>query len=121
MYREAIDAKELLVSECKKASIIDSIKEFSIKRVEGKAGALRRVVTDTVDIWSVVDREKAGEIGVKFVAGNPNRLPNVNAEKFNVKFLISAIVKLQETVDNQTTELSSLKSFVQQQQQQQQQ
>ena len=86
--------------------------QYSVKRVEGKSGALRRVITDTVDIWSVIDREKAGEIGVKFVAGNPNRLPGVNAEKFNLQFLITAITKLQETVESQTTELSQLKTLI---------
>ena len=56
-YREAIEAKNLLVSECEKVSIVESIKEFTVKRVEGKSGALRRVITDAVDIWSVIDRE----------------------------------------------------------------
>ena len=112
-YREAIDAKNLLVSECEKVSIVDSIKEFSVKRVDGKSGALCRVITDAVDIWSVIDHEKAGEIGVKFVAANPNCILGVNAEKFSLQFLISEIKKLHKTVDNQSIELTELKSLVQ--------
>ena len=107
-YREALDAKNTLVSECEKASLNDSIKEFSLKRVEGKSRALRRVVTNAFDIWTVVDREKAGELSVNFVAANPNRLPSVNAEKFNLQFLITSIVKLQETVSNQDSSLNAI-------------
>ena len=107
-FREALDAKTTLVSECEKVSIMDSIKEFAVKRVKGKSGALRRVVTDAVDIWTIVDREKAGKLSVEFVAANPNRLPNVNLEKFNVQFLISSILKLQEKVDLQEVSLSNM-------------
>ena len=86
-FREALEAKTTLVSECNKASVVDSIKDFSLKRQEGKSGALRRVITDIVDIWTVVDQEKVGELLVQFVAANPNRLPNANVEKFNPRFL----------------------------------
>ena len=50
VLREAVEAKNILLAECAKISIVDSIKNFSIKRVEGKAGALLRVITDAVDI-----------------------------------------------------------------------
>ena len=112
-YREALEAKTLLVSECEKANIVDSIKEFSIKRVEGKSGALRRVITDTVDIWTIVDREKAGNLGVHFVAQNPNRLPHVNADKFSLQFLIAEIKKLHEKIDKQSVEIADLKTLSQ--------
>ena len=83
-FREALEAKNALVVECEKASITESIKDYSVKRVEGKAGALRRVVTDAVDIWSVVDREHVGKLDVEFVAADPNRLPGVNIEKYSL-------------------------------------
>ena len=82
--REAVEAKNTLIAECEKISIVDSIKEFSIKRVEGRAGALKLVVTDTVDIWTYVDRQKVGRFPVQFVAANPNRIPKANADKFNL-------------------------------------
>ena len=75
--REASEAKSVIITECKNVSITDSIQEFTVKRVEGKSGALRRVITDIVDIWTVVDREKKGELNVQFVAADPNRLPGV--------------------------------------------
>ena len=46
-FREASDAKNVLILECRNVSISDSIEEFTGKRVEGKSGALRRVITDT--------------------------------------------------------------------------
>ena len=68
-FRAALEAKNILICECEKISITDSIKEFCVKRQEGKSGALRRVVTDAVDIWTVVDREKKGEllVSLKFI------------------------------------------------------
>ena len=92
-FREALEAKNILIAECEKVGIVDSIKDFSVKRIEGRAGALRRVVIDAVDVWTVVDCEKAGKLSVTFVAENVNRLPGVNIEKFNVQSLFAAIVK----------------------------
>ena len=46
---------------CQALEAKNSIKEFTKTRQEAKsAAALRRVVTDAVDIWSVVDRENCG-------------------------------------------------------------
>ena len=108
-YREALEAKETLISECKKVQISDAIKDFTIKRIEGKAGALKRVVTDAVDIWTYIDREKASEFPVQFVAANPNRIPNASADKFNLQFLVTSILKLQEKVDSQDASLLAIK------------
>ena len=108
-YRAALEAKNVLLSECEKLSISDSISEFSIKRVAGKSGSLLRVITDAVDIWTVVDREKKGEWMVQFVAADPNQLPGVNIEKISLQFLVSAIVKLQEKVEDQENVLNHIK------------
>jgi hypothetical protein len=102
-YEEALLAKETLISECDKILINDSIKDFKAKRREAKAGTTKKVVEDVIDIWSVVDREKAGQLSVLFVAANPNRLPSVNVEKFNLQFLIASIIKLQEQLNGQQT------------------
>ena len=54
---QALEAKTILIAKCKKISLIDAITQFTGKRVEGKSGgkgAFRRVVTDVVDIWTVV-------------------------------------------------------------------
>ena len=108
-YRAALEAKNILISECEKLSVSDSISEFSIKRIGGKSGALLRVITDAIDIWTVVDREKKGEWLVQFVAADPNQLPRVNIEKIGLQFLLAAIVKLQEKVDDQDGVLRQIK------------
>ena len=108
-YRAALEAKNILISECEKLSVSDSISEFSIKRIGGKSGALLRVITDAIDIWTVVDREKKGEWLVQFVAADPNQLPRVNIEKISLQFLLAAIVKLQEKVDDQDGVLRQIK------------
>ena len=60
VYSEAAEAKNILIGKCEELNISESIGDFTIKRVEGKRDALRRVVTDAVGIW-VIDRElKAG-------------------------------------------------------------
>ena len=102
VYSEALDAKDTLTKQCELLKISESVKDFAIKRVPGKKDALRRVVTDAVDIWTVIDRDLKGEIGVQFVAANPNRIPSSNIEKFNVQFLVTAIAKLQEKVETLT-------------------
>ena len=108
VYREALEAKNILISECDKASISDSIKEYTKARVEGKAGALKRVITDAVNIWTVIDRELVGKISCQFVAANPNRLPSANVEKFSLQFLIASIEKLHEKIDNQDKQIQLL-------------
>ena len=101
VYREALDAKNILISECEKASISDSIKDYTKSRPEGKAGAIKRLITDAVDIWTVIDQKLVGKISCQFVAANPNRLPHTNVEQFSLQFLIASIEKLHEKIDNQ--------------------
>ena len=98
VLRETVEAKNTLITECAKISIVDSIKDFIIKRIEGKAGALGRVVADSVNIWTYVDHENAVVFPVQFVAAKPNRMPNASADKFNLQFLFTSILKLQEKV-----------------------
>ena len=108
-FRAALEAKNILITECEKVSIVDSIGDFTVKRQDGKSGALRRVITDTVDIWTVIDREKKGELLVKFVAADPNQLPSANVDKFSLQFLVAAIAKLQEKIDVQDSILSHIR------------
>ena len=108
-YREALEAKDTLISEYKKLQITDEIIDYTIKRIEGKSGALRRVVTDAVDIWTVIDQEKAGKLPIQFVAANQNLLPNVDIEKFNLQFLIASILKLHEKAESQDATLCAIK------------
>jgi hypothetical protein len=105
---EAVELKQILVIECEEVNLSDSISDFKIRRQESKAGAKPQVIEDILEIWGTVDREKGGKLQVQFVAGNPNKLPSVNAEKFNLQFLIGSISKLQEQVSTQQTTLGDV-------------
>ena len=91
---ELIDAKNTLVSVCDKVGISNLITEFRTKRIASNVE--QKVAKDILDLWSVIDSEKGGDAEIEFVAKNPNRLPSVNADKFNLQFLISSILKLQQ-------------------------
>ena len=114
---EAVNAKEILVEECELLQISNDISQFKKPRKNGNESAISKIIKDIIDIWVVIDTTKTGVTSRQFVAGDPNRLPQVNAEKYNLKFLISAILCLQEqvsTISNVVTrvdkrvELSSL-------------
>jgi hypothetical protein len=81
--------------------ISDSIIEFKTRRQENKQGSLQKVLKDILDIWTVVDREKGGKLHVQFVAGNPHKLPTGNVDKFNFKYLVASLTKLQDQLDDQ--------------------
>ena len=56
----------------------------------------------------MIDTEKGGKIGTEFVAANPLRLPSVNAEKYNLKFLVSTVLKVQEQNAFLTSQLETI-------------
>ena len=56
---------------------------------------------DILEIWQVIDRENAGSLGAQFVAVDVNRLPVLNADKYNLQFLVTSILKLQDHVAKQ--------------------
>jgi hypothetical protein len=106
---EATDAKEILINECEKLTITDSIKEFTAKRQTSKPQiGLQKIVNNILDIWFTIDKEKGGLTTIKFVASGLNRIPSVSTDKFNLKFLISSILKLQEQVTSQGSTLTSV-------------
>ena len=96
---EVINAKTVLVSVCENNGISDQISDFKIKRIGSNVE--QKVVKDILDTWSYIDTEKGGQLGVDFVAQNPHRLPSVNADKYNLQFLISSILKLQQQSSQQ--------------------
>ena len=96
---EVICAKNTLISACDHNGISNQISECKKNRIG--TNVEQKVVKDILDIWSVIDVEKGSSFGVEFVAQNPNRLPSVNAEKYNLKFLISSILKLQQQQQQQ--------------------
>ena len=59
----------------------------------------KKIVKDILDVWEVIDKHAAGKLQTQFVAVDINRIPAVNADKFSLQFLISSILKLQETTE----------------------
>ena len=103
---EIATAKNLLISECDKINLSSQISEFKKTRI--RPNVEQKLVKDILDIWTVIDREVGGILGTTFVATDPNRFPSVNAEKFNLKFLVSCILKLQEASVQQDLILSNI-------------
>ena len=103
-----VDAKEIIVAEYEKVGDANNIKSFKTKRKENSPGAKSKVIKDILDIWDVVDTTLAGKLGVTFVAADPNQLPSVNADQFNLQFLIGAINKLQDEVKQQRGSLEGI-------------
>ena len=95
------EAKELLITEFEKVGDVAQIQNFKTKRRENLPGANNKIIKDLIDIWEVVDTTLGGKLNVKFVAADINCLPSINADQFNLQFLIGAINKLQEKSQQQ--------------------
>ena len=103
-------AKNLLISECDKVNLSNHISDFKKSRI--RPNVEQKLVKDILDIWAVIDTNKGGILETTFVAADPNRFPSVNAEKFNLKFLISSILKLQEASVQQDLILGTISESV---------
>jgi hypothetical protein len=93
---EITESKQILIAECEKTAVAPSIVAYKTKRQFTSKNAKSNSMKDVVDIWQVIDHELTGDLPVIFVAGNPNRPSSVNADKFNLKFLISMILNLKK-------------------------
>ena len=93
-------AKQILISECEKIDISEEINEFKRERKNTRALEIvkQKVLKDIIDIWEAADVKKGCNFQSEFVASDPCRLPSVNADKFNLKFLISSILTLKEHI-----------------------
>ena len=79
-FDESVTAKQLLINECDKLGLSDSINEFKKRRQNAKGDGNKKVARDILDIWSVIDCQKAGKMVSTFVAVDLNRIPPVNAK-----------------------------------------
>ena len=96
---ETIHAKDTLLKEFDKVLNSDLVKESRKPRQIGRSGAKQKIVKDILDIWYIIDKENAGKLQTTFVAADVNRLPALNIENENLKFLLATIVKLQHQTD----------------------
>jgi hypothetical protein len=100
---EVVKAKLLLIAERKKVDLSNSIKSFTPSRIKD---VKNKSVSDLVEIWKLVDREKGGNLDVKFVAADLNRVPSVNPEKYDLQFLVKEILSLKEKISSQNEIIS---------------
>ena len=87
---EARKAKQVLLSEFDKVCNPELVKEQRKERMNGKLSAKEKIVRDIVEIWQIVDQQCGGVLQTRFVAADIARLPVVNADKYNVQFLVSS-------------------------------
>ena len=107
---DLVTAKQILVNICEKIGLSNNISEFKIKRIG--ANVEQKLVKDLLDIWDEIDAVKGGNTGTTFVAADPNRLPSVDADKFNLQFLVSIVLKIQEENQSLKSQLETVVSSV---------
>ena len=75
---ELLASKLLQVSECDKIGVRDEITESRKKRLNtnGVNVIKQKLSKDILDIWSVVDTVKGGQLQTIFVASDPSHLPS---------------------------------------------
>ena len=97
-------AKHLLIAECDKLSLADEISDFKKRRQNSKGDAKLKIARDILDIWAVIDCEKAGETQVLFVAADLTRIPpsgtksNNSSASSNNEILLPIVKSLQKQV-----------------------
>ena len=109
---EVTKAKSILLTEFDKVLDPEIIKEQRKNRLNGKTSAKEKIVKDILDIWIILDQQNAGVLKTQFVAADINRIPLVNAEKFNLQFLVSSILKLQDQFMRQENLNDNVLSFL---------
>jgi len=97
---ELITAKQILVTIFEKCSNSDAINASKKSRIGQNVES--KLVKD------IIDTERGGQLQTQFVAADPTRLPSINADKYNLQFLIASILKLQEQNNVLQSQLESV-------------
>ena len=105
---ESIAAKQLLINECDKLGLADAIKEYVKRRQNAKGDGIKKVIKDVIDIWCIIDTQKAGQTASIFVAVDPHRLPSLDVNSLNVRHLFSLFSNLQKQVTDIVIELRQI-------------
>ena len=95
---ELISAKQILIDECDKLGISDSITEFKKRRQLSKGDGIQKVIKDLVDIWAIIDLQSGGKTISTFVIDDPTRLPAIDNNTCNFQHLFSLFSHLQKQV-----------------------
>ena len=75
---QLVTSKRLLVAECDRINVGDAISEFRRRRLNtiSDIDTKQKLSKDILDIWSVVDTVKGGQLQTIFVASDPSHLPS---------------------------------------------
>ena len=84
--KDALCAKDILIEECRKLDLTESITNSRKRRNNPNGDGHSRVVHDILDIWKVIDVKKVGITISKFVSSHPSKTDESNIK---VKDLIS--------------------------------
>ena len=95
---ESIVAKQILINECNTLGISDAIYDFKKRRHNAKGNGNQKVVKDILDIWRIIDTQKAGKTSSTFVAVDPTRLPTIDMCDLSIRHLFSLFSHLQKQV-----------------------
>ena len=60
-FDESTVAKQILIEECDKLSLADPILEFKKRRQNAKGDGIMKVIKYIINIWNVIDCQKAGK------------------------------------------------------------
>ena len=98
---ESNTAKKILIKECERLGLTDAIAKFTKRRQNAKGDGCEKVINDILDIWSVIDCQKAGLTVSTFVAADLSRLPSTSgADELNIQHLFNVISILQKQVSD---------------------
>ena len=117
-------AKRILVAECDKIKLSESITEYRKKRI-GK-DVKKKVMKDNIDLWDLLDRQKGGRLSSDSTPSSTdsastssesessafNPAPTKDAEITDYQRLLNAIQKLQESVDSRNEDIVWLKMSI---------
>ena len=65
-FEESTAAKQILIDECDKLGLSEAISDFKKRRQNAKGDGNVKVVRDIIDIWGVIDCQKAGKTTSSF-------------------------------------------------------
>ena len=95
---EIISTKTILIDECEKLGISNSIAKFKPTRQLTKGDGIQKVIRDIIDIWCVIDVQKGGKTISTYVVDDPKRLPAVDNNSQNFHHLFTLISHLQKQI-----------------------
>ena len=93
--KDALCAKEILIEECKKLDLSESISNSRKRRNNPNGDGHSRVVHDIIDIWKIIDHQKVGVTISTFTSAD---LSKANESEINLHDLFELISHMQKHI-----------------------